>query len=111
VGEGEDDLSPSLFDLGYEGAVGEEEGGSDGNPPSPPTTCFSPVFSAKNSSSAGGPPGLKGSGSRGNETAFDVSNLFSPYSTALSVTIAIGEWVGGVEKYIYVCMYVCTYTW
>ena len=97
---GEEDPS-QLFELGFgmgEGGSEDESAGSgpnSGNPPSPPTTCFSPVFSAKNSSSPGssssssiGPPGTK---ERLNDTAFDVSNLFSPYSTALSVTIAIGK--------------------
>jgi len=90
--------------LGYEPGVlggssgaeiGEDADGGGGGPPSPPTTCFSPVFSAKNSSAGGGFfPGVD-SGSKDkyshNETGFA---FFAPYSTVLSVTIAIGK--GGV---------------
>lgn len=84
----EEILNPQLFDLGFDN--GGVSGGTevDGDPPSPPTTCFSPVFSAKNSS-GGSTPGLKDKNGR-NETGMEVSSIFAPYSTALSVVIAIG---------------------
>ena len=91
--------SPQLFDLGFgeSSSVGEGGNGFDSEglniPPSPPTTCFSPVLSAKNSSSGSSSSlgGLSSKDRQNDTAAFDVSNLFAPYSTALSVTIGIGK--------------------
>lgn len=52
--------------------------------PSPPTTCFSPLASSSSPAVSG-----RSKHERVNETSLGPS-FFSPYSTALSVTIAIG---------------------
>ncbi|CAG7834562.1 unnamed protein product, partial [Allacma fusca] len=75
--------NPQLFDLGY----GETGDSANGNPPSPPTTCLSPLSSS--SSTSGGGSSGQNVLDRGNETIVEPS-YFSPYSTALSATIAIG---------------------
>lgn len=53
--------------------------------PSPPTTCFSPLASSSSPAVSG-----RSKNERVNETSLE-SSFFSPYSTALSVTIAIGK--------------------
>ncbi|OXA45880.1 Neuroligin-4, X-linked [Folsomia candida] len=78
-----------LLDSG--GGVQEESSlNLSANPPAPPTTCFSPL-AASSSPSLGG----KGTGGEGNNSSTTRrepvgSSFFAPYSTALSVTIAIG---------------------
>lgn len=79
-----------LLDSG--GGVQEESSlNLSANPPAPPTTCFSPL-AASSSPSLGG----KGTGGEGNNSSTTRrepvgSSFFAPYSTALSVTIAIGK--------------------
>lgn len=53
--------------------------------PSPPTTCFSPLASSSSPAVSG-----RSKHERVNDTSLETS-FFSPYSTALSVTIAIGK--------------------
>lgn len=78
--------------MGYRGAEEMLEAVQEGasslnlsgvNPPAPPTTCFSPLASSSS-------PKM-GSAERLNETVNIEPSFFSPYSTALSVTIAIGK--------------------
>jgi hypothetical protein len=94
--EGED--SPSLLDImGYRGeelleSMQEGVGASSLNlsgahPPAPPTTCFSPLASSSSPSMTG-----KVGAERLNDSAVIEPSFFSPYSTALSVTIAIGKY-------------------
>jgi len=98
--EGDDPLlsAPSILDIvGYRDLYNIEDprtpvGGkvsgwnSSGSPPAPPTTCFSPLASSSSPSL----PGRMGQSGGLNSSSIEPS-VFSPYSTALSVTIAIGK--------------------
>jgi hypothetical protein len=98
--DGDDPLihAPSILDImGYREDFIEASGVSEGrvsglnssgnrNPPAPPTTCFSPLASSSSPSI----PGRMGHSDRLNDSSLEPS-FFSPYSTALSVTIAIGK--------------------
>lgn len=80
-----------------EGEIGDFYNGT-GIPPSPPTTCYSPLSSLASESASRGvgldPAASAASGSSRtlNETARKSgSSTFSPYTTALSLAIAIGK--------------------
>ncbi|CAL8094811.1 unnamed protein product [Orchesella dallaii] len=86
---------PSIFGvMGYgdeiieppdSGIFSRTSGNQSSGLPSPPTTCFSPLASSSSPAVSG-----RSKNGRANETSPLESSFFSPYSTALSVTIAIG---------------------
>ncbi|XP_035713030.1 neuroligin-4, Y-linked [Folsomia candida] len=98
--DGDDPLllqTPSILDmLGYRGSgyldgmeSGQEENSLNlpAHPSSPPTPCFSSLPASSSSSSSPSMGGVEGFNFTG---VPESSSFFAPYSTALSVTIAIG---------------------
>ena len=98
------ELEPGLDPHSVEGEIGGDLFYNGSIPPSPPTTCYSPLSSlasesASRAAAAASSPvgtGLVESGlesltkSKNETTTLGTSSTFSPYTTALSLTIAIG---------------------